>query len=185
MQVKPKKCRNCKQTFTPKRSTLEVVCSLHCALSEAKKKTAKDWQKEKAKRKEDLMTHKDYVQKLQPIFNKFIRVRDKNQPCISCESPLPKKYDAGHCFPAGHYANLRFNEYNCHAQCIVCNQHKHGNQSEYLLRLPKRIGMAKYERLLVQRHENTKLTINELKTLIIKYREKTKILEGNEGTRTN
>ena len=135
--------------------------------------------------KEALMTHKDYVQKLQPIFNKFIRLRDRNQPCISCGSPLPKKYDAGHCFPAGHYSNLRFHEDNCHAQCIVCNQHKHGNQSEYLIRLPERIGIAKYERLLSKRHENTKLTINELKTLIIKYREKTKILESNDSPRTN
>ena len=177
MRLKPKKCKNpsCLKSFMPKRSSLEPACSLKCAIEI---ENNKKWKAKKAKWTEELMTHKDYVKKLQPIFNKYIRFRDRNKNCISCDKVLAKKYDAGHCFPAGHYANLRFDEDNVHGQCVECNQHLHGNQAEYLLRLADRIGEMCYARLLKARNIDSKYSIIELKAMIIKYREKIKMIEG-------
>ena len=36
------------------------------------------------KRKEALLTVSDWIKKVQPVFNKFIRLRDRHQDCISC-----------------------------------------------------------------------------------------------------
>lgn len=180
--MKPKKCKSCGNVYQPTKP-LQQVCSPKCAYkltSERRKKQAKKaWQIKKKAMTEELMTHKDWVQKLIPVFNKYIRLRDANKGCISCGKPLTEKYDAGHCFPAGHYANLRFNEDNVHGQCVECNQHLHGNQAEYLLRLPDRIGEASYERLLQARNQSTKHSIPELREMIERYKEKIKLF--NKG----
>lgn len=73
----------------------------------------------------------------QEHFNKFIRLRDKDQKCISCNN---SGNQAGHYFSAGHYRALRFNEDNCNLQCMPCNYYKHGNLIEYRINLVKKIG---------------------------------------------
>lgn len=176
--MREKTCKNpdCKKRYQPTQP-LQQVCGPLCATILTRKRKEKAWKKEKRKAIKDLMTHKDWVKKLVPIFNKYIRLRDKHQPCISCGKPLTGKYDAGHCFPAGHYANLRFHEDNVHGQCVECNQHLHGNQAEYLLRLPDRIGKASYQRLLEARGMNVKHSIPELQEMIERYKKKVKSLE--------
>lgn len=176
--MKVKTCKNpeCRKKYQPLRP-LQQVCSAYCASVLTRKVKEKAWRKEKAQIKKSLMTHKDWVNALVPVFNKYIRARDAKKPCISCGKPLPEKYDAGHCFPAGHYANIRFHEDNVHAQCIECNQHKHGNQAEYLLRLPERIGQSSFERLLEARNQSTKYSIAELQEMIQRYKKKAKDLE--------
>jgi len=70
-------------------------------------------------------------------FNKFIRERDKNKGCVSCDSYTFS--DAGHYYSAGHYPPLRYNENNVHGQCKQCNYFLHGNLIEYKNRITKRI----------------------------------------------
>ena len=70
--------------------------------------------------------------------NKYIRLRDKKKPCLSCG-----KYttlEAGHYYSAGHYSMLRFDEDNIWGQCSRCNRHLHGNLIEYRKGLVSRIG---------------------------------------------
>lgn len=72
-------------------------------------------------------------------FNKFIRERDKNKPCVSCGDY--KELQAGHFYSAGHYSALRFDENNVHGQCIRCNMYLSGNLNEYRKKIVKRIGI--------------------------------------------
>ena len=100
----------------------------------------KEWKKRKKVIKEELKTHSDYVKELQIVFNKYIRLRDKDKPCISCKNMLKGKFDAGHFYSVGNYPGLRFNEDNVHGQCVHCNQWRGGNLHEYKDNLKIRIG---------------------------------------------
>ena len=139
----------------------------------------KNWNKEKKVLKEKLMTKKDYLNLAQKVFNTYIRLRDKNKNCISCDKPLVGKFDAGHFFSVGAYPNLRFNENNVFGQCVHCNRDKHGNVKEYDLRLQKILSDTEYQKLLEDRNKPLKLDIEEVKELIKLYRKKIKEISSN------
>jgi hypothetical protein len=162
----------------------EQVCSVECSIALINSKTyARKHEKEirisnaieKKKILEKLETHSDWLKKLQKVFNTYIRHRDKDKRCISCQTPLNgRKFDAGHCYSVGAYPNLRFNEDNVHGQCVHCNQHKHGNIHEYMSNLPIVIGDVAFEKLQEKRNDPLKLTIPEIKELIEFYKQKVK-----------
>lgn len=171
--VKPKKCRVCKGSFTPYNS-LQVVCSPKCALEHTEKQREKAWRAKKKKLKEGLLTHSERLKIAQVAFNQYIRERDRGKGCISCGKILQGKFDAGHCFSVGAYPNLRFDEDNVWGQCVECNQHLHGNQAEYLIRLEGRIGLDRLEALKARRRSPSKLSAEEITVLTEKYRKKVK-----------
>ncbi len=150
-----------------------------------KKKAAKESESENKadlkRRKESLLTKKDFMKLLQIAFNAYIRARDQGKPCISCDEILKGKYDAGHLFAAGHYPNLAVDEDNVHGQCTQCNQPKSGNQAEYMARLPDRIGKAAFEALLSRRKDALHLSIPEIKELTLYYKQKLKSLKSNNN----
>lgn len=170
------KCKSCKIEFEPfirNGIVLSKLCT-SCLLEKVKKQKAKEWQTEKKIRKEKLKTHSEWLKDLQKVFNTYIRDRDYMKPCISCERQLIGKFDAGHFFTVGAYPNIRFNEDNVHGQCVYCNQHLHGNISEYAIKLPFRIGQERFNKLLEDRTKSNKLTIDEIKTKIIHYNKRIK-----------
>ena len=169
--LKDKKCKECKEKFTPQRP-LQYLCSPHCAYKYGDKLVEKKSKKEHKIAKEGLLTHKDYIQLLQKVVNTFIRLRDKDQNCISCDITLQgKKYDAGHFYPTT-YQVLRFHEDNIHAQCVRCNRDLHGNQVEYLPRLEDKIGVDKLQWLHAHRHDRLDMSIPEIKEMIKEYKKK-------------
>lgn len=176
MQYKPKKkkCKQCLKEFLPYQP-LQVVCSMDCALEFNSKKQVTKRVKEF---KKSLVTHQSSINLLQTLFNTYIRLRDRNQSCISCGGKLGDKYDAGHYFSCGAYPNLRFNEDNVHAQCVRCNQHLHGNIAEYAKGLTLRIGQDRFDSLYEQRKLSTKLSIPEIAELIMFYKSK---ISGYKG----
>lgn len=173
-----KKCNSCREPFTPIRSTLEKFCQkdecLRVFVAEAKEK---EWKKRKAKKKEELMTLSDYVKIAQQVFNKYIRLRDKDKGCISCGKQLDKKHDAGHYFNANNHWAVRFHPDNVHGQCVECNQWKHGNLIEYRKGLLNRIGHDGLAWLESFATETRKYTIEELKEIIAIYKQKIKEFE--------
>lgn len=188
--VNPKKCKWCGNPFIPFNTT-DQVCSPDCAIAKAKKDGVKDRAKsikksgiERRKKnrlaKEALKTHSQWLQELQVIFNKFIRLRDAGKPCISCGTTKDITWSAGHFYPVGGYPNLRFNEDNAHNQCwFNCNKNKHGNLAEYAIRLPQRIGVDRFIELQSIRHKAVlKLSIVEIKELKTHYRKLIKQLES-------
>lgn len=175
-----KKCKHCKEPFTPMRSSLEKYClKPECVRVWVAAEKEKTWKKTKAKKKEELMTVQDYIKIAQQVFNKYIRLRDKDKGCISCGKPLIGKYDAGHLYPAGTHWSVRFDEFNVHGQCVECNQWKHGNQLEYYKGIEKRY--INSQRILTElawkATETRKYTIDELKEIIATYKKKIKDLE--------
>jgi hypothetical protein len=126
------------------------------------------------------MTKSDYLNICQKVFNTYIRTRDKDKNCISCNKKLVGKYDAGHFFSVGAYPNLRFNENNVFGQCVHCNRDKHGNVKEYDLRLQNILSKDNYNQLLNDRNKPALLSIEDVKELIAIYRVKTKELTNGK-----
>jgi hypothetical protein len=143
--VKPKKCSECGREFKPFRTT-QSVCSTACAIKDAatkaKKKAASEWKVERARRVNKMKTRTQKINDVRPVFQRWIRHRDKDQPCISCPATSADEWHGGHYFKAELYTGIIFNELNCNKQCKRCNKFGQGMQAEYRIGLVKRIGEA-------------------------------------------
>ena len=73
-------------------------------------------------------------------FNRFIRSRDKEKPCISCGKGPAEQ--AGHYYSTSQcpHPSMRFNAMNVHGQCFYCNYYLEGNRQGYREGLIKRYG---------------------------------------------
>lgn len=141
MKQKRKKCKNCKKYFKQTYSTLQVCCSTKCAIEYSKAKKEKQQNdlnklRQETKQRDKITT---LIKSVAIICHKYIRLRDKNKPCISCGTPYKPDFDAGHFYPAGKFSTLKFNENNIHGQCIKCNRFNEGNESEYRTNLHLRL----------------------------------------------
>jgi hypothetical protein len=172
---KPKKCAECRQEFMPYRST-QKVCSPACAQKLAEKKREKVERAADRQKRESLKTLRDYLKETQIVFNAYIRERDRDMPCISCGRHHTGSYDAGHYRSVGAAPQLRFNEDNCHKQCVPCNQFKSGNAVEYRIRLIGRIGLERVQ-ALESECKPLKITIDEAKQIKALYKAKLKELK--------
>lgn len=182
-EPKETKCKVCGKPFIKTFSSTQKVCSPVCAIKLARdnaQKAQEQAEKKKLKeRKAKLKGRSEWLKEAQSVFNKFIRLRDKDQPCISCGRYHQGKYDAGHYRSVGACPELRFCEINCFRQCVPCNQHKSGNIIEYRINLVKRIGADKVAWLERQDHEPKKYTIEDCKEIIKYYKAKIKELEND------
>ena len=175
-KLKDKVCKVCKTKYTPLRP-LQSCCTWECANIYVKelneKKQNKEWQQRKKALKNDLMTLSDYLKIAQQVFNKYIRERDKNELCISCQK-TPLKKNAGHFYNANNHYSVRFDERNVHLQCEHCNTYLSGNLIFYRENLIKKIGIKEFEDLSLIANETRKFTIQEIKELIDEYKNKLK-----------
>ena len=173
--IKDKTCKICKVKFTPTRP-LQSVCSPNCAYTHAKTIRVKAERKETKEAKVKLKTKAEWLKEAQAIFNQFIRLRDKDAPCISCQRFHTGQYHAGHYKTTGSHPELRFNEFNVHKQCAPCNNHLSGNIINYRINLVKKIGLDEVE-WLESNHTANKYTIDDIKTLKVIYKQKIKALD--------
>jgi len=88
-----------------------------------------------------------YLNDVRTIVHKWVKLRDKGKPCISCGTPWKSDFQAGHFYKAELYSVLRFNFDNIHAQCVQCNIRKEGNLNPYSKNLPLRIGKKRFNEL--------------------------------------
>jgi hypothetical protein len=123
------------------------------------------------------MTLSDHLKLAQQVFNKWINLRDKGKPCISCDKPITGRVNASHFWNANNHYNVRFNEDNVHSSCITCNQFLSGNLLEYRTRLISKIGIERFNILEAESKEIRKFTKDELKEIINIYKKKIKQLE--------
>ena len=174
--MKTRKCKYCKAQFQPY-TTLQKNCfEPDCVTAWVQETKEKTWKKKKAKLKMDLMTIQDYIKIAQQVFNKYIRLRDKGQNCISC-GKKPLKQNAGHFYNANNHWSVRFNELNVHLQCEHCNTYLSGNLINYRENLLKKIGIEDFELLSSEANKTRKFTIDELKNIIATYKQKIKEIE--------
>ena len=156
---KPRCCRICKSLFQP-RKALQNVCSFECEvklgiiMAERSKKRREQAERiaEVASRKilklklENLKTVSQLAKEAEQWINKIARLRDKDEPCISCDRQADwgGQWHASHFKSVGANSALRFNLLNIHKACSICNNHLSGNIAEYARRLPGRIGVERF-----------------------------------------
>jgi hypothetical protein len=188
-KVKMKKCRVCKEPFMP-RTTIQPCCyKYECQFTYADAHALKARQKrEKAERqdirerKEKAKSLKEWLKDVEYWCNRAVRLRDHNEPCISCGTTNPNiQYAAGHYRTVKAASHLRFDMRNIHKQCNHnCNSKKSGNIVEYRKGLVKKLGEE-----VVQEIENDnrihRYTIEECKQLIVEFKTLCRELEKQKG----
>jgi hypothetical protein len=88
-----------------------------------------------------LKTLGEYKSDARKSFQKWIRLRDSDKPCVSCGSTQADTFDGGHFYKAEVYSGLIFNENNCHKQCRKCNRFMNGNELNFRKGLIERYGL--------------------------------------------
>jgi len=161
--IRPKRCASCRSEFFPVLS-MQKVCGIECAQAMAKKKREKAEKSAGRLKRESLKSRSQWLKDAQTAFNTFIRVRDADQPCISCNRHHEGQWHAGHYLSTGARPELRFDESNVHKQCQPCNTHLHGNLILYRVWLIKRIGYEDVARLEGP-HEAKHYSIEDLKSI--------------------
>lgn len=178
---KEKTCPVCSSKYIPWSSTQKTCSNWQCALALSRQqkedKEAREIRKKEKlqraclrERREKLKGIPEWQREAQAAFNRYIRWRDFGKDCASCGCVLSGSgnYLTGSAVDASHYrsrgaaAHLKFNVFNVHAACTRCNRQLSGNAAEFRIRLIKRIGMERVERL---ESDNTprKFTIEYLK----------------------
>jgi hypothetical protein len=149
------KCKVCKELYIKERVS-QQVCEATCAiklieLSNAKKArqaVAKDRRETKAKL-DAIKSKTELLRDAQTSFNAYIRARDAKLGCVSCDKPSSwhGQWHASHYKSLGARPELRFNVYNVHKACSVCNNYKSGNLIDYRAGILKRISAEKLDML--------------------------------------
>jgi hypothetical protein len=182
IKIKPKTCRICKQKFIPVRA-IQPACSYECQVEYATKVAAKAAiaRKKKAKREhkeklEKVKSRSEHLREAQRWFNKYIRLRDADLPCISCGRFHTGQYHAGHYRTVGSTPQLRFEESQVHKQCAPCNNHLSGNIVNYRINLLKKIGQEKLD-WIEGPHESQHYSLDDIKFIKGHYKKLCQLLE--------
>lgn len=169
------RCKHCNNKFEQYAFNNKFCKDIDCQVQKSlflvdkmRKQKIKDINKDVKERKEKLKTTSDYLKEVQVIFNKWIRLRDAGDVCISCQKTA-KKENAGHYRSVGSCPNLRFEPLNVHLQCEYCNTYQHGNLIPYRQNLIKKIGISSVE-WLESHHEPKHYSKSDLMELKKKYR---------------
>ena len=169
-----RKCKVCREVYDPKNS-FAVWCSPACGavlgfqrLAKAKKQAVVIERRADKVKRDKLKSKSDWAKEAQTAFNRFIRLRDADLPCISCGRHHTGQYHAGHYLSVGARPELRFCETNVHKQCSVCNNHLSGNIVMYRIGIFKKLGLQAVD-WLEGPHPLRHDTIDDLKTLTARY----------------
>jgi hypothetical protein len=170
IKIKYKKCKVCGCSFTPKRSTLEQVCSIDCAIilgkSKVKKEVLANNKKETSILREKLKTLSEWKKDLQVEINSIVREIDKGWPCIATNSFDGKK-NAGHYISVGSNQTLRFHLENIFIQSEHSNSWKSGDTIRYQEGIKKTFGVDYMEYMNgLQQIQPIQLTIDDVKEKI-------------------
>lgn len=205
--MKTKKCKGCGELYEkePGHESFRNWCSIDCAIKihNKKKSVAQEKRLKKAKsefkaetkrRKEAIRTRSEWVKLLTKEFNAYIRLRDHDKPCITCNQfeaePIQGcLWDCGHFLGVGAYPGwTRFNEDNAHREHSRCNRgaaisgaNEASHQEKYEANLRARIGDERVDRLKNKANERVKLEIYEIEQLICHYKKQVKRLKSNQS----
>jgi len=166
--MKEPKCTICSgkhyQTFCPKKPK-KPIKSRSKAIK-AKKPTTKLKTKKKP-------TRKQLVAKFDKVFSEYIRLsnaKDGKTTCVTCGNRDDwKNHQNGHFFTRGRYPT-RWDEMNCHPQCVRCNIFLKGNYIQYTLYMVDRYGRAAVDELEQKSLSTQKLSTVLLLEMIEKYK---------------
>lgn len=174
------RCKHCKKKFDAIHFNQKYCTDEECIKVWIEKAKEVQWKKRKRRIKEELRTTSDYFKEAQKWVNKFVRLRDKNKNCVSCDAPLTGKYDAGHFFSAGGHKSVALDVRNVHGQCVYCNQWEHGALYKYQKELIRRIGMDAFKEIEAKSQEEKRWDKDELKEIIHNFKNKCREIENND-----
>ncbi|PHS59313.1 MAG: hypothetical protein COB03_03190 [Alteromonas sp.] len=188
--MKNRRCSHCKKKGPQEEMLLrqlKAFCGTNCfaewAAANVSKLAKKGRQIEskihKAK-KESLKTKGEHLREAQTAFNAYIRLRDAEEPCISCGKFHTGQYHAGHYRSVGSSPELRFEPLNNHKQCAPCNNHLSGNLIKYRINLIEKIGLEKVE-WLEGPHEPKRYTIEQIKEIKVHYRKRVREMQKQKA----
>lgn len=121
-----------------------------------------------------------YVKKLDSIFSKYIRRRfaeDDIATCYTCgKKDHWKNLQCGH-FMSRRFFSTRWDDKNCQVQCKACNIFRYGEQYLFGANLDKEFGDGTAEMLEFDSKQLLKISMPQLKILILKYEELVKEMD--------
>ena len=175
-----RKCKHCKTKFNPYTSFQKFCLQNDECINESNKQfKAKKLRELKKDSKEN--DENTLLKLAQTTFNKYIRLRDINDKCISCDYVWgglnhQRQQHASHFISTSKSRLLRFNEDNVHKSCQICNTHLSGNLAEYRPRLIEKIGLDRVLELerLANDNKPCRYTAEDYKAIIDKYKNKIK-----------
>ena len=150
-----RECAQCSRVFQRQRP-MQAVCGPVCA---GRKVRADKAAKDKANREMD-KAQREAMKTLPMLhaearywFNRWVRLRDADKPCVSCGKPPPDGSvfqggrDCGHFRSVGQAGHLRYTPDNAAAQCVHCNQYLAGNYTGFRKGQIERIGIERVDAL--------------------------------------
>lgn len=180
------KCRHCKDYFN-RHDGVTVpngfYCSTEHAWAHVKPRVQRmhiAYEKQKlAKRRADIKPIKKIEDEAQASINRYVRLRDYRKGCVSCDKPNTwhGQWHASHRFAVGSSSMLRYNLWNIHKSCSVCNNHHSGNIGEYTPELIKIIGQEKFDWMVSVKSNPRKYDREYLQRLKRIFNKKARILQ--------
>ena len=114
-------------------------------------------------------TRTQLIKSLDKVFSIFIRQRDDGV-CFTCGTRQEWKYmQNGHFVSRGKFAT-RWDERNCHCQCVGCNVFRNGNYPVYAERMIYLYGPEIIEELNRKGREIARWSSNDLEDMISHYK---------------
>jgi len=146
--VSPRECDVCTKAFFPARTT-QVVCSPKCATKKVKlaRKAQQEADREHRRKLAASKPLAHWHELTKTSVHALIRLRDHDDPCISCGTRTTACWQAGHYLSVGAHPEIRYHPDNINKQCLRCNVNLSGNQAMYRLGLVAKIGAARVEAL--------------------------------------
>ena len=126
------------------------------------------WQKLTKKMEDDMESH--YISKLDEVFARFIRRRDRRNDCITnkVKTCSHKIENCCHFIPRWRYSHRR-EERNCSGGCVSCNKyHQQDHWQEYMLVMVEKHGAWFIREQMFKRHK-IKPSVERLKEKILYY----------------
>ena len=134
----------------------------------------------KKARKKSLSSYKN---KLWGIFSQYIRRRNADAEgavaCFTCGRwDHYKNMDAGHYIARSLGLATYFHEQSVQVQCTACNRFRHGNLTQFAIKLREKYGDGILEELDSLRRQIRKISAREYENLINEYQDKLRGLEN-------
>lgn len=173
---KPIRCKapGCQDTFTRVRDGQEV-CGYQCGLNLTRYRDARKLKRQRLLATRELRARREAAKTPSQLWNAecqraqkavcaYVRVRDRMEPCLSCGASI-QEVESGPWRPGGYWdgahflskaamPSIRFNTWNIHKTCKICNggenRYRHAGKANsvkagYRAGLIRKIGLERVE----------------------------------------
>jgi len=149
---------------------------LRAKAARAHEQEAKNAAKRDRERKMEVKPLSYWMKRAQAAVNRYVRVRDRDLPCISCGRHHTGQYHAGHYRSVAACSSMRFYTLNINKQCSVCNTHLSSNAIQYRLALVEKYGANTVE-YIESSNGCVRYSVDYLKRIELVFKAKTKAIE--------